>query len=296
MKAAPFAYFRPASLAQAAERLAQNADEGAMILAGGQSLVPMMALRVAYASELIDLNAIKGLDRVTQDNGMLSIAPLVRHADFHNPGVAPGPLGQALAALSRHIAHYPIRQRGTFCGSLAHADPSSEWGVLCAARDAEIELLSATGNRRVAAADWWQGAMDTVREPEEIVAAVHLPLMGDDTCWGFYEFNRRAGDFALGMAFCSYRLEQGKITAPRIALGGIEESPRRVPEAEAALAGKTPDAEAFQAAAQATSQAVEPLEDPGTPAAYRRDLAGTVVRRALESAAQSPRTTAVMPA
>lgn len=296
MKAAPFAYFRPSSLAQAAERLAQNADDGAMILAGGQSLVPMMALRVAYASELIDLNAIKGLDRITQDTGVLCIPPLVRHADFHYPGVAPGPLGQALAALSRHIAHYPIRQRGTFCGSLAHADPSSEWGVLCAALDAEIELLSATGSRRVAASDWWLGAMDTVRAPEEIVVAVHLPMMSDDTYWGFYEFNRRAGDFALGMAFCCYGLDKGKITAPQIALGGIEEFPRRIPEAEAALDGAVPGTLSFEAAAAAAVNAVSPLEDPGTPAAYRRDLAGTVVRRALTAAAKSQRSTAAIPA
>lgn len=296
MKAAPFAYFRPASLEEAAERLGRNADDGAMILAGGQSLVPMMALRVAYASELIDLNAIKGLDQVAQGNGVLSVPSLVRHADFHRPSVARGPLGQALATLSRQIAHYPIRQRGTFCGSLAHADPSSEWGVLCAALDAEIELLSPTGRRRVAAADWWLGAMETVREPEDIIAAVHLPLLSDDTCWGFYEFNRRAGDFALGMAFCSYRLENARIVAPHIALGGIEESPRRIPEAETALKGALPDAETFEAAAAAATDAITPLEDPGTPAAYRRDLAGTVVRRALQASAQPKRAYAEMPA
>lgn len=289
MKAAPFDYFRPASLEEAAERLAAGVDDGAMILAGGQSLVPMMALRVACASELIDLNAIKGIDTVTHSDGRLTILPLVRHADFHHATVAPGPLGEAMAYVSRHVAHYPIRQRGTFCGSLAHADPSSEWCMIAAALDAEIELLSASGRRNVAATDWFAGVMDTNREPDEIISAVHLPLMPDDTLWGFYEFNRRAGDFALGMAFCSFRLSDGQITDARMVVGGIEEFPRRIAEAEAALEGKSPSAETFDAAARVARQAVDPLGDPATPADYRRDLAGTVVRRALEATMQKNR-------
>ncbi|KPQ05111.1 MAG: carbon-monoxide dehydrogenase medium subunit [Rhodobacteraceae bacterium HLUCCA12] len=287
MKAAPFDYFRPASLQEAAERLSVNSDDGAMILAGGQSLVPMMALRVAYASELIDLNAIKGIDTVSRSERGIAIPPLVRHADFHSSDVAPGPLGHVLATVSRHIAHYPIRQRGTFCGSLAHADPSSEWCLIAAALDAEIELLSVSGRRRIKAKDWWAGVMETVREPEEIIVAVHLPLLPDDIQWGFYEFNRRAGDFALGMAFCCYRLTEGLITKPHVALGGIEEYPRRIPEAEAVLEGATPSAEVFGEAARTASKAVNPLEDPATPAAYRRDLSATVVRRALTSATQT---------
>ena len=293
MKAAPFNYFRPASLEEAAARLAANAEEGAMILAGGQSLVPMMALRVAYASELIDLNAIKGIDKVTCTDDAIIIHPLVRHADFHHDSVAPGPLGAALAAMSRHIAHYPIRQRGTFCGSLAHADPSSEWCLISAALDAEIELLSASGPRCIAAADWWVGVMETVREPHEIISAVHLPLLPDDAHWGFYEFNRRAGDFAIGMAFCCFRLVEGKIVDPRVALGGIEEFPRRIAEVEALLEGAMPSPQTLDAAADAVCQFVTPLEDPATPAAYRRDLAATVVRRALEAATQSQNSLAV---
>lgn len=293
MKAAPFNYFRPASLEEAATRLAANAEEGAMILAGGQSLVPMMALRVAYASELIDLNAIEGIDKVTCTDDAIIIHPLVRHADFHHDSVAPGPLGAALAAMSRYIAHYPIRQRGTFCGSLAHADPSSEWCLISAALDAEIELLSASGPRRIAAADWWVGVMETVREPHEIISAVHLPLLPKDAYWGFYEFNRRAGDFAIGMAFCCFRLVEGKIVDPRVALGGIEEFPRRIAEVEALLEGAMPSPHILDAAADAVCQSVTPLEDPATPAAYRRDLAATVVRRALEAAMQSQNSLAV---
>jgi carbon-monoxide dehydrogenase medium subunit len=287
MKAAPFDYFRPASLDDAVQRLAANADDGAMILAGGQSLVPMMALRVVYASELIDLNAIKGIDKITITDTGITIPPLVRHADFHRASVAPGPLGAVLARVSHHIAHYPIRQRGTFCGSLAHADPSSEWCLISAALDAEINLLSATGRRRIAAADWWIGVMDTAREPEEIISAVHLPFLPDDTCWGFYEFSRRAGDFALGMSFCSFVLKDGKITNAKVALGGIEEFPRRIASAESALDGAAPSPDAFAAATVAASEAVTPLDDPATSADYRRDLAATVIRRALDAALQS---------
>jgi len=287
MKAAPFEYFRPASLEEAAERLSANADDGAMILAGGQSLVPMMALRVAYASELIDLNAIKGIDTILHTAEGITIHPLVRHADFHDASVAPGPLGAVLSTISRHIAHYPIRQRGTFCGSLAHADPSSEWCLVSAALDAKIELLSVSGRRSVAAADWWVGMMETARESTEIIAAVHLPLVSDDTCWGFYEFNRRAGDFALGMAFCSFRLTEGRITDARVAVGGIEEFPRRFVDAESVLDGAIPSPDIFAAAGRAVSEAATPLEDPATSASYRRDLAATVVQRALDAAIQS---------
>lgn len=287
MKAASFDYFRPHSLEEAAERLAAKADEGAIILAGGQSLVPMMALRVAYASELIDLNAISGIDRVAVTDTCIRIPPLARHADFHRETVAPGVLGTILSAVSRNIAHYPIRQRGTFCGSLAHADPSSEWCLICAALDAEIELLSNEGKRCVAAVDWWMGVMETARKPYEIISAVTLGLLPDDTLWGFYEFNRTAGNFAIGMAFCSFRLDDGKITDPRVALGGIEEFPRRLHEAEAELEGATPSAETFAVAARAASQAVDPLDDPATSADYRRDLSATVVRRALDAAMKS---------
>lgn len=292
MKPAPFTYYRPTSLEDAAQRLRDGADEGAVILSGGQSLVPMMALRVAYANELIDLNALDGLDipRVVGDRFV--IPTLTPHATFHDRGVAPAPLGDLLAGVAKHIAHYPIRHRGTFGGSLAHADPSSEWSLVTTTLDGVISLISADGSREVPASEWCDGAMSTTREPDEILTELRLPLLSDAARWGFYEFNRRAGDFALGMALCVVEMDGDRITTARVGIGGIEDHPRRLPDAEAALIGKTFDADAIAAAATAAVATVDPMEDATTSADYRRDLAGTVITRALDAA----RTRVVAPA
>ena len=155
MKPAPFRLLRPASVEEAVTLLSGVAEEGGLVLAGGQSLVPMMALRVVYPPALIDINAIPGLDRVVVEGGHLSIGATARHAFFHRPATA-NRLGELLAVVSRHIAHYPIRLRGTFCGSLAHADPASEWCLVAATLDGEVVLARAGGHSRtVSAAEWW---------------------------------------------------------------------------------------------------------------------------------------------
>ena len=284
MKPAPFTYYRPTSLGDAAQRLRDGADEGALVIAGGQSLVPMMALRVAYATELIDLNALDGLGTPRVEGDSFVIPTLTRHATFHDTEAAPAPLGALLHGVAEHIAHYPIRQRGTFGGSLSHADPSSEWCLVTATLDGTIHLLSADGPRTVEAADWSDGPMSTTREPDEILTEVHLPLLPGNTLWGFYEFNRRAGDFALGMALCVLEMDGDSVAAARIGLGGIEDHPRRIPEAEDALVGQPLGAASIGAAASAAMQAVDPMEDATTSAEYRRDLTGTVITRALEAA------------
>ncbi|MCR8549217.1 FAD binding domain-containing protein [Salipiger sp. P9] len=289
MKPAPFAYHKPQSLDEALALLSEGAEEGALILAGGQSLVPMMALRVAYPPALIDINGIAGLDAVEVSGTRVRLGATVRHAAFHDPGFLPEPLGPMLHAVAENIAHYPIRQRGTFCGSLAHADPSSEWCLVASVLDAEIELRSAGGERRLRPADYFEGPMMTLREPDEMLVGVTLARPAPGTCWGFYEFNRRAGDFALGMALVLYEIEDGVIANARLGLGGIEEHPRRIATAEAVLNGRAPDEAVFAEAAEAAMAEVEPMSDATTSADYRRDLAGTVLRRAL--AAASRRTT-----
>lgn len=283
MKAPPFTLHRPANVDEAVALLADLADEGALVLAGGQSLVPMMALRLAYPPDLIDINGIAGLDRIEVSGDHLVIGALARHHDFRRP-VAPGPFGALLAHISGEIAHYPIRTRGTFCGSLAHADPASEWCLTAATLGAEMVLQSQAGRRVVPVAEWFEGAMATVREPEELLVEVRLSRPADDAVWGFYEFNRRAGDFAIGAALAGYRLEGGAMRDVRIGVGAVEEVPRRLEEVEAALEGQVPGPEAFRTAAGIAARAVEPLEDFATPADYRRDLAVTVVERALLAA------------
>jgi len=185
----------------------------------------------------------------------------------------------------RHIAHYPIRTRGTFCGSLAHADPASEWCLVMAALDSEVLAKSARGERMIAARDFFAGIMTTALREDELLVEARLPLLPAGTRCGFYEFNRRAGDFALAAALASYRVEGGVIAEPRLAVSGAEPVPRRIGEAERVLAGAAPGNEVFRAAAAAAAAAVDPMEDAVTDAAFRRDLVLAVTRRALERAA-----------
>jgi carbon-monoxide dehydrogenase medium subunit len=283
MKAAPFTLHRPRTLADAVRLMAEVADEGGLVLAGGQSLTPMMALRVAYPPHLVDINMIESLARIAVEGDHLLIGATVRHAEFHRPNPEFGALGELLAEVAHNIAHYPIRQRGTFCGSLAHADPASEWCLVAVTLGAALDLKSVSGERSVAASEFVDGAMSTTREPEEILAEVRLPLLSEKTRFGFYEFNRRAGDFALGMALAVYELEDGLIRNPRIGIGGIEERARRISAVEAILEGEEPSAAVFERAAAAAAEAVDPMEDVTTTADYRRDLSRVVVKRALEA-------------
>jgi carbon-monoxide dehydrogenase medium subunit len=282
MKPAPFVHHVPRTLDEALAILSQVAGEDGRVLAGGQSLVPIMAFRLAKPAHLVDINAVEGLDRIESDGQALSIGARVRHAAFHKP-VTDNPLGALLTFVVRHIAHYPIRMRGTFCGSLAHADPASEWCLTAATLDATMIAKSTRGTREIAVSDYFDGIMSTTLAEDELLAEVRLPLLAADAKFGFNEFNRRAGDFAMASSLVTYRLDGGKIADARVGVGGAEPSPRRIPEAEAALDGQAPGDAIFRAAAEAASDAVDPLEDHQTDAAYRCDLVRAVVRRALEN-------------
>jgi aerobic carbon-monoxide dehydrogenase medium subunit len=284
MKPAPFQYHAPTTIDEAVRTLAEVVGEDGRVLAGGQSLVPIMAFRLARPGHLVDINGVATLRRLAVDGDRLSIGACVRHAAFHKP-VVDGPLGRLLATVVRHIAHYPIRTRGTFCGSIAHADPASEWCAVAAALDADMIARRAGGTRTIPAQDFFRGIMTTALDEDEILVEVRLPILPADTRFGFYEFNRRAGDFALAMALVTYRVEDGVISAARVAVGGVESQPRRIAQAEQVLAGRPPGRAAFEAAAAAVAAAVDPLDDATTSASYRRDLAQTVTRRALEQAA-----------
>jgi carbon-monoxide dehydrogenase medium subunit len=284
MKPAQFRYHAPKTIEEAVDTLAEVAGEDGRVLAGGQSLVPIMAFRLARPAHLVDINGVEALRRLTIEGERLCIGACVRHAAFHTP-VVDGPLGRLLAFVVRHIAHYPIRTRGTFCGSIAHADPAAEWCLVAAALGAEMVARRAAGTRTIPAQDFFRGIMTTALEEDELLIEVRLPILPADTRFGFYEFNRRAGDFALGMALVAFRLQDGVIREPRVALGGVESQPRRIAEAEQLLAGRSAERAAFEAAAAAVASAVDPLEDAVTSATYRRDLSRTVTRRALERAA-----------
>jgi carbon-monoxide dehydrogenase medium subunit len=284
MKPARFRYHAPKTIEEAVDTLAEVAADDGRVLAGGQSLVPIMAFRLARPAHLVDINGVDALRRLAVDGERLCIGAGVRHATFHKP-VVDGPLGWLLAAVVRHIAHYPIRTRGTFCGSIAHADPAAEWCLVAAALEAEMVARSAGGTRIIPAQDFFRGIMTTALNEDELLTEVRLPILPADSRFGFYEFNRRAGDFALAMALVTFRLQDGVIWEPRVAVGGVEPQPRRMVDAERALAGRAAERATFEAAAAAVASAVDPLEDAVTSATYRRDLARTVTRRALEQAA-----------
>jgi carbon-monoxide dehydrogenase medium subunit len=281
MKAAPFRYHAPRTIDEAVTLLAEVAPLDGRVLAGGQSLVPIMAFRLTRPAHLVDINGVEALRRLAVEGERLCIGACVRHSAFHRP-VVDGPLGQLLSTVVRHIAHHPIRTRGTFCGSVAHADPASEWCTVAAALDAEIVAQSVRGRRVIPAREFFAGIMTTTLAEDELLTEVRLPLLAPDTRFGFYEFNRRAGDFALAMALAVYRVEDGRIVEPRLAIGGAEPHARRMGDAEAALAGRAPVAESFADAAERAAAAVDPMEDAQTSAEYRRDLVRTVARRALE--------------
>jgi carbon-monoxide dehydrogenase medium subunit len=285
MKPAPFIRHAPKTLDEALKILADVAPQDGRVLAGGQSLVPIMAFRLAKPTHLVDINEVEGLDKISSDGNVLSIGACVRHAAFHKT-VVDNPLGKLLTTVARHIAHFPIRMRGTFCGSLAHADPASEWCLTAATLDATIVAKSMRGERLIAAKDFFEGLMSTALAEDELLAEVRLPLLANDTKFGFNEFNRRAGDFAMAASLVTYRLQAGKIIDAHVGVGGAEPRPRRIREAEAALNGKPPGDAAFRVAAEAAAAAVDPLDDHQTSADYRRDLVRAVVRRALEQSIQ----------
>src|SRR6266480_3271541 len=205
MKPAPFRYHAPKTIEEAVETLAEVAPEDGRVLAGGQSLVPIMAFRLARPAHLVDINGVADLSRMTTTGDKLIIGACVRHAAFYGEAAA-GPLGRLLATVVQHIAHHPIRTRGTFCGSLAHADPASEWCLVAATLDAEMVATSRRGSRTIAAKNFVAGIMTKAR----------LPILPSDTRFGFCEFSRRAGDFALAMALVTFRLKDGAIVEPRI--------------------------------------------------------------------------------
>ena len=240
-----------------------------------------MAFRLARPGHLVDINGVDALKRLAVEGGKLCIGACVRHAAFHKP-VVDGPLGRLLTTVVHHIAHYPIRTRGTFCGSIAHADPASEWALVVAALDGEMVAQSTSGTRIIPARDYFRGIMSTALREDELLIEVRLPILPEDSRCGFYEFNRRAGDFALAMALAIFRIRDGVMMEPRLAVGSVEAKPRRIAQAEEALAGRPPGRAAFEAAAERVEAAVDPLDDLIIGAEYRRDLARTISRRALE--------------
>jgi CO/xanthine dehydrogenase FAD-binding subunit len=282
VKAPPFAYARAGTVDEALELLADAGDE-AKLLAGGQSLVPVLAYRLVRPSHLVDIDAAPGLDGIEVRDGGLELGALVRHARLEHADLAGAHRLLALAA--RHIGHVPIRVRGTLGGSLAHADPAAELPVAAIALDARIVVRSAAGEREVTAHEFFLGPFTTALAPDEMVVAVRVPPAPPGSVAGFGEFALRSGDFALAAAGVVVECGQdGAVRAASVVVGAVEPAPRRLPDAEAALLGTRLTPDAIAAAARAAADTCEPVDDRFLDAATRRDLVAAVVRDALAQA------------
>jgi aerobic carbon-monoxide dehydrogenase medium subunit len=280
MKLPPFDYARPSSLAEAVALLAAHNGE-AKPLAGGQSLVPMLAFRVAAPSLLVDLGKIKELNRIEISGAGVTLGAMTTWREIleHPRLRAAHPL---LVAAIEHVAHYQIRNRGTVGGSLAHADPAAELPCIAVTCDAEIGALGAAGTRRIAAADFFQGTLTTALKPDEIITDIRFPVWPAERRFGFVEFARRHGDFALAAAAVFYdRDSTGKARDAHIGVIGGADRPLRIAAAEQTISGNTVDDKTIAAAADATRAAVDPADDIHASGAYRRSLIGTMVERAL---------------
>jgi carbon-monoxide dehydrogenase medium subunit len=282
VKPAAFDYFAPQSLTEALTLLADRDD--AKILAGGQSLVPAMNFRLVRPPALVDINRVPGLDGVTVTDDAVHIGALARHRYFEKPAV-PGPLGTLMAEMARHLGHFPIRVRGTFGGSLAHADPAAEWCLLARTLDAAIVVSSKDNQRRIPAAEFFETVFTTALKPDELLTEVQLPLLDSRHLVGFAEFARRAGDFALVMVAAVIEVEGGVVTDARLGAGGVSDVPLRLGSAESALVGGPWQPAQWEAAAAAAREEVDPFADIHASTEYRRDLISALVRRACARAA-----------
>ncbi|WP_419846599.1 FAD binding domain-containing protein [Candidatus Poriferisocius sp.] len=279
MKPAAFQYERPRDVAEVLDLLAQHGDE-AKILAGGQSLVPMMNFRLARPAVIIDIGAVPGLGQVSRDEETVAIGTRVRHIELERPPFD-GPLSSLLADAARHVGHIPIRLRGTFGGSIVHADPAAEWCLVAQALDAEMTMASVRGERVITAAHMFQSAFVTSIADDELLTEVRLPWLGGDWKTGFSEFSRRAGDFAVVAVASAVRLADGHVAEARIGAVGVGAVPVRLAQAEAALVGQPLGPDAINAASDVAGEEVDPRGDIHGSADYRRDLVRALTRRAL---------------
>lgn len=282
MKPPPFKYKRATTVDEALSALAEGGDE-AKLLAGGQSLIALMNLRLVRPSVLIDINRVSALDYIERSNGTLKIGAMTRQTTVeHSAAVRDAcPL---LAAALPHVAHKPIRNRGTIGGSLAHNDPTAELPAVALACDAEMVVRGAAGERTVAAADFFTGYLETALGDDEILTAVHFPASAAGSGCSFMEISPRKGDYALVGVAALMQLSGGSCQDVRIVCLGAGDSARRMSAAESTLNGQAPSEEAFRAAADAAANAADPGSDYHASADYRRDLIRSLTQRALSEA------------
>jgi carbon-monoxide dehydrogenase medium subunit len=288
MKPGRFSYEAPATIEGALASLAARGDD-AKLIAGGQSLAPMLNMRLARPEHLIDINGLKELGQIRLDGERLTIGALVRHAALGKSDLVHRHCPM-LAHAAETIGHYAIRQRGTIGGSLAHADPAAQLPLAALVLDAEIEIWSATRRRTVPAQEFFVSIFTTVIRPDELIVAVHVPVTSQPHGWGFRLFNRRAGDFAIvSVAAMLRRADEEAIAGLRLAIGGIGPVPVRVETLASAAMANRVSKDWSARVATAVADAVEIEDNERTPTDFRRELVAALTQDALDQALENVR-------
>jgi carbon-monoxide dehydrogenase medium subunit len=278
-------YEAPTTVAEAVDLLAEHGDE-ASVLAGGQSLIPLLALRLARPAVLIDINGVHELAGVSATDGQVTIGAMTREYVAEESATVADAVPLLAAALPL-IGHEAIRSRGTIGGSLAHADPAAELPAVARALNAEFVVRGPSGERVIPAAQWFEGYLTTSRRPDELLVEVRFPTAREDTGASFTEVARRHGDFAIVGLAASLVLSGGVISDARLAFAGVSEVPVRATAAEELLAGERPSAELFDEAARRATEDLDPPADLHGSSDYRKTVAAAVVRRGLRAAADN---------
>jgi carbon-monoxide dehydrogenase medium subunit len=288
MKMPAFRYHRPATVEETVGLLAEYGAD-AKVLAGGQSLIPLLALRLSRPEHLVDIGRVEELCGIDEGSNGLSLGAGVRQAEVELSPVI-GRAAPLLAAAMPHIGHRAIRNRGTVCGSLAHADPAAELPAVALAAEAELVVRSSREERTVPAAKFFVGYLTSGLEETELLTAVRFPPWPPRTGCSLHEVSRRHGDFALvGLAALVGLGESGRVERAALSFFGAGATPVRVPEAERLLTGEPPDAAAFAEAAEVVTKVIAPPADNHATSAYRAHVAGVMTRRCLAEAAERAR-------
>lgn len=285
MKAPPFAYARAKSVEHALALLGEAGDE-AKLIAGGQSLVPLLAHRIVRPTHLVDIDRLDELTGVSRENGGLVLGALTRHAELEHARLDGRERLLSLAAA--HVGHVPIRSRGTLGGSVAHADPAAELPLALLALDAHVVARSTTGERSVPVAQFLVGPFTSALRPEEVVTRIALPAAARTGRAAFAETAVRHGDFALASVAATATLEDGALRDVRVALGAVEATPRRARAAEELLEGVPPSDDVVAQAASVAAAGCDPVTDGSTSATYRRALVERLVRDAVTRLREEP--------
>jgi aerobic carbon-monoxide dehydrogenase medium subunit len=285
MKLPKFDYARPKTLQEAVELL--HTTEGAKVLSGGQSLIPVLAFRMSAPTLLVDIGGLDDLRKIKIDESGVSLGARVRWCDIE----ADERLQEAqplLAGMIAHVAHYQVRNRGTVGGSLAHADPAAEMPGFAVTSDVGLVVVGTSGERTIAARDFFLGPLETALEADEILVEVRIPSWWKGRCWAFEEFARRRGDFALaGIAVFFDLREGGEVSNVHVGAIGAGSRPLRLPRVEELLMGKTFSESVIEEAGRTASEEVDPMDDVHAGSDYRRALVGTLTERAIRRAFNS---------